>query len=85
MKKYAQKQEWDVQAGQWFKHGDVPGLAVDPDNPDNAILNPDDQWDAQILKPGDYYCVHRLGDVFILSKVKFERRYREWGDYRDGA
>ncbi len=81
MKQYIERHQPDVRAVQWFKHGDVPGLAVDPDNPDNAILNPDARWTPQILKPGDYYIEHCMGDGFFFShlpKDKFERTYREY-------
>ncbi len=78
MKKYILQREWDVQAIQWFKHGDVPGLAVDPNNPDNAILNPDEPWNPIILKPRDYYIVHRCGQAFSLTAKIFERDYKEY-------
>ncbi len=78
MKQYVERRLPDVKAIQWFKHGDVPGLAVDPNNLDNAILNPDDLWDDEILRPGDYYCVHCGGLVFRLPQDKFERIYREY-------
>ena len=80
MKKYTERRQADVLAIQWFKHGDVPGLAVDPDDPVNALLNTDSRWDPQLLRPGDYYIEHRCGDIFSLPKGEFERTYQECGE-----
>ncbi len=78
MRDYVCRKLPEVKAIQWFKHGDVPGLAVDPNNPDNALLNTDDPWDDEILRPGDYYVEHRGGAVFPLPADQFNRTYQRY-------
>ncbi len=78
MIEYAIRQSPEVKAIQWFKHGDVPGLAVDPNNPDNAILIPDDQWDDEILKPGFYYVEHPGGAGWAMSEAQFNSTYKRY-------
>ncbi len=78
MKQYVERQLPEVRAIQWFKHGDVPGLAVHPNNPDNAVIDIDTRWVWDILMPGDYYVEHRAGAIYAMSKAVFEQRYLEY-------
>ncbi len=78
MKPYVERRLPAVEAIQWFKHGDVPGLAVDPDNPDNAVIDLDTLWTLDILEPGDYYVEHRGGSIYSVPKERFERTYIEY-------
>ncbi len=78
MKEYIERRLPDVRAVQWFKHGDVPGLAVDLEEPNCAILDLNSRWGKELLRPGDYYIEHRGGAIYRMSKEEFENIYMEF-------